>query len=325
MVTIKDVAKYAGVSSATASRALRDIGYVRPETKQRVLDAVNALGYIADQAAQQLKSGVSNIVGIIVPDIKNYFYNIVVSLLTQRLKSDGKTVMLTYSNENSELERECFYTLFAAKVCAIIFTPVTDRNYDLVRKTTDNGIHITQLYRRVYTDINAVVFDDEDSAYIGAKHLFEAGCRRPLLIGVSYYNLRSDRVFPNRTTGFLRAVRENQITEYRYFEHTLLETSDPAFEQLFLDFQPDGVISGNNTFTLELLELMRKYGLRCPEDVKIITFDDIDWISHLQLTAIHQPIGAFVDALYPIIFYQEPPRLECIKSVLVRRKSTSAV
>lgn len=323
MVTIKDVAKYAGVSSATASRAIRNIGYMRPETREKVLQAVEALGYIADQAAQQLKNGMSNVVGIIVSDVNNYFYNLAISMLTKRLRSDGKTVMLAYSNEDSEEERECFRTLLAAKVCAIIFTPVADQNYDLVRRTMENGIRVTQLYRRVYGNVNAIVFDDEDSAYIAAKHLFEIGCKRPLLIDVSYYNLKSDHVIPNRTNGFLRAVREFGISEYRYFEHTLLETYDPAFEQLFAEFQPDAVLSGNNTFTLELLNLMQKYGLHYPQDVKIVTFDDINWVSHLGLSAIRQPVDQLVEKLYPLIFRTDAPTLIRIKSDLILRKSTT--
>lgn len=322
MVTIKDVAKRAGVSYSTASRAIRNIGYVNVETNRRVMEAVDELGYIADQTAQQLKNGTGNLVGIIVSDVNNYFYNMAISSLAAHLKRSGKSVLLAYSNENSEEERDAFKTMLSSKVCSVIFTPVTASNHDLVQRCLDYGISVTQLYRRVYHDVNAVVFDDEESAYIATKHLLDIGCRRPLLIGVSYYNLDSDNVLPNRNTGFLKAIKEYAITEYRCFRHTLLEQTSPLLEELILDFRPDCVISGNNTFTLDLLALMEKHGLSYPEDIKVITFDDFDWCSLLHLSAIHQPIEELVENLIPLLSDTGGARFFRIKSPLILRKST---
>lgn len=324
MITIRDVAKHAGVSCGTASRAIHDVGYVSSETKRKVLFAVEQLGYIANQTAQQLKKGKSNVIGLIVSDINNYFYNIVISQLAEKLKEDGKTIMLTYSNESAKEERECFYTLFAAKVSAIIFTPVCDSNYDLICKAAENGIFVTQLYRRIY-NANAIIFDDEYSAYQSMCHFFDIGCRRPLLIDVNYYNLNSETVVPNRTEGFLRAVEEYRITDYRYIKHNLLESRDPEFERLFLEFKPDCVLSGNSQFTLELLDLLEKYNLTYPKNIKIISFDDIGWIAHLKLSAIHQPVENLVENLIPVIYQKNSAKLIKIKSPLIKRKSTTVV
>lgn len=323
MVTIKDVAKRAGVSFSTASRAIRNIGYVNADTKKRIMEAVEELGYIANHTAQQLKNGTSSLVGIIVSDVNNYFYNIVISLLARKLKALGKTIMLAYSNENIAEEREAFHTLLSSKVSAIIFTPVADTNYDMVKKCLDNGIPVFQLYRHVYADVDSVIFDDEDSAYTAAKHLLEAGCRRPLLIAVSYYHLNDENMIPNRAKGFMRAIREYNITDYRCFRHTLLEKRDPLLEDLILEFHPDCVVSANNTFTLELLSIMDKHGLRYPQDIKIVTFDDMDWVSHLRLSAVHQSIDTLIDQLLVKLSGEPSPKLIRISSPLILRQSSA--
>lgn len=323
MITIKDVAKHAGVSFSTASRAIRNIGYVNTDTKKRVMQAVEELGYIANHTAQQLKNGTSSLVGIIVSDVNNYFYNIVVSLLARKLKALGKTIILTYSNENTTEEREAFHALLSFTVDAIIFTPVADTNYDMVKKCLDNGIPVFQLYRHVYADVDSVIFDDEDSAYIATKHLLDIGCRRPLLISVSYYNLNDENIIPNRSKGFMRAIQEYNITDYRCLGHTLLEKQDSRLENLILEFRPDCVISGNNTFALELLSIMDKHGLHFPQDIKIVTFDDMDWVSHLRLSAIHQPIDELIEQLLVKLSGKPSSKLIKIGSPLIVRQSSA--
>lgn len=325
MVTIKDVAKRANVSVATASRALRNIGYINRDTLKKVSDAANELNYIADRGAQQLRNGKGNLVGVIVSDIKNYFYNITLSKLVARLKRTGQIVLLAYSNENEAEERDSFITLLSAKVSTIIFTPVSDKNHDLVEKAKSNDIRLVQLYRRVYDDVAAVLFDDELGAYLGAKHLIESGCRRPMLIGVRYYTLPSDKVCPNRTLGFTRALSECGAQESRVIEHPLLDDMGPELKKELTAFRPDGIIAGNNTFTLELLKVLKENGVVYPRDVKIVAFDDIEWAPYLELTAIRQPIDTLVEQLFETITQQPPatPAFIKVPPALIVRRSTA--
>ncbi len=324
MVTIKDVAKHANVSVATVSRVIRNTCFVCPETRQRVLDAVEELGYVVDQVALQLRRGESNTIGIIVSDVNNFFYNTVISGLETKLKAQDVHIMLTYSNEDSAEERQCFRTLLAAKVSTILFSPVDEKNYDMVRLAMDNGIRVIQLYRCIYRDVSAVIFDDEDSAYMATHHLAKMGCRRPMLIDVRYSSLPADLVVPNRSLGFLKAMEELGITEYLTFPHSLVQADSSLFRQIFLDFQPDGIVSGTNLFTVELLRVMENAGLRYPDDLKVVSFDDIDWLSLLKLTAIRQPVDRLIQELTDILSYTGEAKLVKIKSDLIIRDSTDS-
>lgn len=324
MVTIKDVAKRANVSVATASRALRNIGYINHTTHKRVFDAANELNYIADRGAQQLRNGKGNLIGVIVSDVKNYFYNITLSKLTSRLKRAGQIVLLAYSNEDEKEERDSFITLLSAKVSTIIFTPVSDKNHDLIEKAQSNDINVVQLYRKVYDDVAAVLFDDELGAYLGAKHLIERGCRRPMLIGVKYYNLPSEKVCPNRTLGFTQALSESGIEHSCVMEHPLLDDMGSELTLRLNEFRPDGIIAGNNTFTLELLNVLKEKNVKYPNDLKIVAFDDIEWSPYLELTAIRQPIDTLVERLFETITRPcaEPPSFIKVAPQLIVRRSS---
>lgn len=323
MITLKSVATEAMVSVATASRALRNIGYISEDTKNRVSNAAKKLGYVVDMGAQQLRNGKSMLVGIIVSDIENFFYNMTLSILEAKLKKIGCMLLLTYSNENSEEERKSFKTLISAKVSTIIFTPVTNKNLDLIKQATDYNIKVIQLYRKVYNSIEAITFDDEIGANLAATHLIEVGCKRPMLIGVKYLNFDSDLVvLPRRETGFLRAINDNKIKNYQIFNHELIAHRENELEQAILLFKPDGIIAGTNIFAVELLEILKRNNITFPGDIKIVTFDDIGWVSYINLSAIRQPVEFLANILYDKIILQNSDNFVKISPSLIIRASS---
>ena len=97
MITIKDVASLANVSTATASRALRNLGYISKETYERVTNAATQLGYIANATAQQLKTNTFRTVGFIISDIKNEYYFGILSHLHELLSSNGMELIIAFS------------------------------------------------------------------------------------------------------------------------------------------------------------------------------------------------------------------------------------
>ena len=325
MVTIKDVAKAANVSVATASRALRNIGYLSPETKKVVLDCAKNLGYIADMNAQHLRNGKTNAIGIIVSDIGNYFYNIVISRIESELKKLGHAILLCYSFENADMEKESFTTLISAKVSSIIFTPTTDQNADIIRIAKQNGINVIQIYRKVYPDLSTLIFDDEYGAYLATNHLIENGAKCPLLLSVQYDNFKELTVQPRRSVGFRRSCDEHGISEYNITRLPLVKYDEQQIENAVISFHPDAILVATNTFAMSLLKVFKKLNIQTPKDIRIVTFDDIEWVSYLEITALHQPTEDLASLLLKILFSPaETDSFIKFKPQLIVRKSSLA-
>ncbi len=297
MYTIKDVAKRANVSVATASRALRKKGYLSEKTLEKVNNAAKELGYIPDMNARQLRRGNSNLIGIIVSDIGNYFYNLMLSKIEKTLKQNECAMLLSYSLENPEEERKSFMALIAARVSVIIFTPVCSKNHDLIEKAKENDIRLIQLYRKVYDDVDAFCFDDTTGAYIATKHLIEKGCKSPMLIEVNYENMGNTAVKQSRTEGYLKCLDEYDIKNPLIFGHCLIGNMTEELSEFIVKNKPDGIIAGTNTFGIEALTVCKKLNLKIPEDIKIVVFDDVDWLDYNEITTIRQPINYMTEKL----------------------------
>ena len=320
MATLKDIATKAGVSTATASRALRKIGYVSEETHARVENASNELKYIVDNNARQLRKGTSNLIGIIVSDIRNPFYHYVLSGFEVSIKNKNHMMLVSYSIEDAETERKSLKTLISAKVSVIVFTPVCNTNRDMVEIAFENNIKVIQLYRQVYKDIDAIVMDDELGAYYATKNLIENGCRSPMLIDVAHAQINEMEIFPRRSDGYLKALFEagNDIKPL-ILKHPLTGLAEEELMSFLIKNKPDGVICGASRFGLEFLTLKKNTLLF--NDVKLIIFDDIDWVGYMNITAISQSVEQAVDSLVRLIFDREEdgPILEKIAPRLIVR------
>ncbi|HOJ44940.1 MAG TPA: LacI family DNA-binding transcriptional regulator [Bacilli bacterium] len=282
MVNIKDVAKACNVSSATASRALSGDGYVKKSKREMILKKAEELGYIVDSHAKSLKSGRSNTIGVIVSDIGNYFYNIVLEKLIVEFKNRGYNVLLAYSFENSQYERQNIKSMLSYKVDALIFTPVSNSNADLISIMGKRNIKILQLFRQAYENVDALCVDDEYGAYLATSHLLNHGKKRILL-----FSVKLDYT-PNRSNGYIRALHEANMTvdDSLIRLYPLGHSIETEIEKLLIEIKPDAIIAGTNNFGLDALMALKKLNL----DISTIVFDDLEWFQLLNVTTIAQPI-----------------------------------
>lgn len=298
MVTIKDVAKKAGVSIATASRAIRNVGYVNEETRARVLATAKNLGYTTDIHAQSLRSRKSNTIGVIVSDIKNYFYSLVLMEIAAELKKLGYMMLLAYSNENHEEESSNLKRLLSSRVDGIIFTPVDNSNKKLVNQIMNHGIPLLQLYRNAYDNIDSVLVDDETGAYLATQHLLDSGHRNILLLGVD------SPISPSRSHGYIRAMQEKKVP---VDDDLIMSLSPEASAKEVVRKQihhrkPTAIIAGTNTFGLDVISVCQEENLNIPADISLVVFDDIPWVSFLKMTSIAQPIsGISITAVHTLL------------------------
>ncbi len=297
VATIKDVAKHAGVSVATASRAIRNVGYVSEENKSKVSKAVKALNYTPDLNAKTLRSGKSNVIGVVVSDLGNYFYNIVLSKIEQDLKKLGYVMLLCYSNEDTSEELQNLNLMLQSRVDGIIFTPVSNTNDKIIQSIKSHGIPILQLYRNAYPGFDSVVVDDETGAYLATKNLIEKGHRDILLFGVD------SSISPSRTNGYKRAFNEASVkvnTDY-IIECSIHNDIKELAKEKIRKLNPTAIVAGTNTFGYDIVTACKEEGLIIPDDISFIVFDDVSWVSLNDISVIWQPVNGIASSAVQIL------------------------
>lgn len=295
MITIKDVANLANVSTATASRALRNLGYISKDTYKRVTDAAEELGYIANATAQQLKTNTFKTVGFIISDIKNEYYFGILSDLQRILSAHGMDLIIAFSSENPSDEEKSFRSLIANRVSAILFIPTSSHNRAIIDVAKQNKIKVIQLFRDIYEDLDTVINDDEQGCYDAARFLVGQGCRRLLLVDVAYEYLDFNSVSPNRTSGFTRALKDEDI-QSRTINYPLMNYDVKVLCDVIDEFRPDGIVTATNQFGFEVLSHLKRTS--ADSRVKLISFDDNQWLEFCSVSAVKQNAEQLTAAIY---------------------------
>lgn len=294
---IKDIAREAGVSSAAVSRALRGTGYVSAQTRALILKTAEELGYVADLQAQALRTNTSKTIGVIVSDINNPFFSMVLMEMITELKKQGYSMMLGYSNEDPEAELENLKLMLASRVAGIIMTPVNHANRDFVRRIENSRISLLQLYRQAYSSINSLVVDDEKGAYLATRHLIENGHTDILMLGVE------SEVSPNRMNGYLSAINEAGLPVQKHLMINSAPNQDVkgVFWESWTKHRFTAVVAGTNTFGLDVYAVCNDKGISVPDELSMVVFDDVPWVSGLNFSAIAQPINGIATTAVSIL------------------------
>lgn len=303
MITIKDVAEKAQVSIATASRALSQKGYVSDEAYEKVINAADELGYVANLSAQQLKNSSSRTIGFIISDISNEYYFSILSNIQKMLMEHGMNLIIAFSSENPTDEQNSFRSLIASRVSAILFTPTSKDNIEIINTARKNGIRVIQLFREVYSDLDAIVNDDESGCMQAAQELINSGCKKLLLIDVEYEYLDFDKVKPNRSNGFLKAIKEHPDVQYEIMHFPLVNYNTSILFKKIQSFNPDGIITATNVAGLCVLKYLKANNLK----TKLVTFDDNNWLDYCSVSAIRQNTEILTECIYDFIQCKKTP------------------
>lgn len=287
---IKDVAKAAGVSIATVSRALSNKPYVRSEVKKRVLAAVKKLNYQPNRAAQNLRSNTSKIIGLIIADIENPFFQKVSRAVDDTARDLGYIVMLCNTDEDPEKEKSCLDLLRVENVAGILMTP-TRKGVAYFSETYSLDIPMVMIDRSAKDfEVDSVLIDNVSSAHTIVTHLIEHGYKR--IAGI--FGSESS-TGPERHDGYVKALKDQGIK----LEPELIRYADPredegfetAMELLHLKNRPDAVFTSNSLVASGTLRAIRECKLSIPQDIAIASFDDTNWAKMIEppLTVIEQP------------------------------------
>ena len=291
MVTVKDVADLAGVSTATVSRVLNNHPQVADETRSKVLWAMEQLSYQPSRVARRLRMEASQILGLVISDIANPFFPSVVRGIEDVAYANGYSLFLCNSDEDPAKEELYIQVLRAEKVAGVIVSP-TDEESTTCQTFIESGIPMAAMDRRLrHLEVDTVIVDNVQGAYEAVSHLVRLGHRRIGLISGPVH-ITTGR---ERQEGYKQALTEHGIES----DQDLIKIGDfkqdsgyqRACELLEMDDRPTAVFTANNLMTLGALNAIHEKGLSIPQDVAIVGFDDMPWAPSLNppLTAVAQP------------------------------------
>lgn len=292
MSTIKDVAKLAGVSTATVSRVINSPGRVNPKTKQSVYRAMEICRYKYNALARGFATKRSHTIGLIVPTITNPVFSESTRGVQDFSNENGYHVILGNSDYQNEKESKLIDVFRERQVDGLIITS-TDLEGSALQNLLNEEFPFVLLYSSVKNGpMSCVGVDNFSGGYLAAKHLVDLNHRRiGMLAGEFHF---SDRSF-NRWGGYKKCLEDHQIVydadmviQTRYG----LEEGKEGFKRFFSkENQPTAVFCSNDMLAIGAIEGARQLGLRVPEDVSIIGFDDMQISSFISptLSTIIQP------------------------------------
>jgi len=292
-ITIADVAKQADVSRATVSRVLNNNETVNPILQDRVLSAVETLGYRPNRIAQRLRSNTSDVIGVIVSDIQSPFFVSVVRGIEDTAYANEMNIVLCNADEDLERQQTYLSYLQAEKVAGIIVSPTWHMNEsNELEMFRDSGIPIILMDRVVQNyQFDTVSVDNVDGAYTATKHLIDIGYHDIAILGGNV-KLSTGR---GRYDGYVKAMQEAQLPikqEYVMFGNfTEIDGYRLTKDMMSQAKPPQAIFVNNNLSTMGALKAIRELGLRMPQDIAVVGFDDIPMATELitPLTVVAQP------------------------------------
>lgn len=291
MPTIRDVAKRAGVAPTTVSRVINDSGYVGKETRERVEAAIAELGYVPNTLARSLRFKKTNTLALVVPDITNPFWTTVARGVEDAASDRGFSVILCNTDESETKQAKYLTVLLQKQIDGIVLAPArsTAEPVELIQK---QGVPVVVLDRRVpFEQVDVVRCDSVRGAYRLVRHLLALGHRHvAILAGPQDVSTASDRV-----TGYRQALAETGLSydsEIVYYgEYTQTSGYEMTQQALTANPRPTALFAANNFIAVGSLRALRDAGLRVPEDMALVSFDDLPpaFVIDPFLTVAHQP------------------------------------
>lgn len=325
MATLKEVADKAGVTVTTVSRMLNKPNKVSKKTSDKIRQAMKELSYKPNEIAQSLSKRTSNIIGLIVPSARNYFFCKVIDSIEHYTANCGYKLLLCASNHEREKEIDYFGMLKANKVAGVI---IASRTQD-IGEAVSLDAPIISIDRRISPSIPSVGSDNYTGGCLAAKHLIDKGCTRmayfsgsPTLVGMD-----ANR----RLAGFESVLNKHAMSP------VVLELSEDRFvsmkyEDVIAAFfaehvDIDGIFTSNDIIAAEIIRYCAQNGIDVPGKIKIVGYDDIDLAGLYapSITTIHQPVDDICRfAVESIVNYKDKtiPASTTFPVRLIEREST---
>jgi len=326
-VTIKDVAREAGVSISTVSNALNDVDVLNPETKKHVLEVAKRLRYVPNLNGKQLKSGKTHMLGFFTTSVSGpYFYKLVESMARQCERLGyGLNIFVTTDKQ------VIMNNILGRRVDGVIIYEelrVDDNDIALMEKDHIKTVFLDRPLEREH--MGSVIFDSYVAGYEAARYLISLGHRK--IVYIAGVDTMYDSI--QRRDGYLAALRDyglpidQDFILQGFFEEEGSYNAVKQFLYQHPDKLPDAFLAGNDLSAIGCIQALKATGYHVPDDISVMGFDDIDIAPYYSppLTTVRNQIARqgvlAVEQLVGLIQNPKPGTLQKLAGELVVRSST---
>ena len=332
VVTLKDVALKTGVSTSTVSRVLSGKECINPKTRDKILSSIKELQYTPNALARGLKLGQSNMIALIIPSIHNLMFPALTRGVEDIARKYGYMVILCNTDENLSVEKNYIQKLHNNWVDGLLVATMMP-NSDHIRKLRNNGFPVVLTSRSYDRDIDAFVIDNVEASYDAVCYLIEQGHRK-----IAFAMGPDLQIYQERFEGYRKALEDHSIP---LEDHLVMHEGDGinSFYSLTKELIqkhgcPDAIFASNDTRAIIIMRALYDFGLKIPDDVAVVGFDNIDFSALVEppLTTVSQPFYEIGKSATKRLIKQiesvrttgklEPPEIHVLQAHLLVRNST---
>lgn len=332
-VDIKKLAAALGLSTSTVSRAFRNNNDINPQTKERILQTAEKLGYSPNIYASNLRVSKSKTIAIIIPEFGNNFFSLAIKGIEQQARANGYHTLIYVTEDDVTQEVAFVRALCNGRVEGVVMSASGEEfkhaHLDMLKEKKIPLVFFDRCYEGV--EATCVTGNDYDSSYAATKHLIESGCRRIVYLVVN----KKISIGKIRMRGYHDALRDaglpysdELVIECTNDKDEIYETLKGAMKQL----KPDGAFASVESLAIASLRLCQNEGINVPRDVKLICYSCLEIADMLNppLSTVKQPafeMGAkAAEILFEAIAQKDvttKKQLIYLQSIIIPRKSSS--
>ncbi|KQC31006.1 LacI family DNA-binding transcriptional regulator [Flagellimonas eckloniae] len=277
MAGIKEISKITGLSLATVSRVFNNSSLVSPKTRAKVMKAAASIDYQPNIMAASLRSGKSKIIGVVVPEVNNYFFSGIINGIEQIVSDSGYNIIISQSHESQEKENEALNSFLKLQVDGILISISKETtDFSSIQKIIKSNVPVV-FFDRVpdLKNINSVTLNDYKGGYMATEHLLNENCKN--LLHISGDSKVS--IFGERQKGFLDAILNKNSIEYTIVELTSSIEMDREILKKTFETNPkiDGIFAYGDEMGLHVLNLLKELHIDIPGKVKLIGFGNANF------------------------------------------------
>jgi len=294
MTTQKAVAKKANVSVATVSRYINDVGYISPEVKKRIKEAIKELNYRPNLVARSLKLRSSKTIGLVFPHINNPFFIKLVRRAEEVAYNNGYNIILCITENRLDREKLYIDVLKGKLIDGYIIIPASSDDSRLYETLANENVVFVDRSTGLDDEI-LITLDNVQGVRLAIKHLLDLNHRKIGVVNVPL-NITTGH---DRFEGYKTILTENGIelqAEFiKYADYSVESGYEKTMELLRLNNRPTAVITMSGLTTIGALKAIKKSGLSIPDDISIVSFDDFESSDLLNppVTTVVQPADEF--------------------------------
>jgi LacI family transcriptional regulator len=307
-ITIYDIAEALGLSPATVSRGLKDHPAIKKNTKKRIIDKAQEMGYQHNQFASNLRRNRTNNIGVIVPRLNSYFMSTVIAGMENVANEAGYNLVISQSLESVKKEIVNVRTLFNSRVDGLLVSLAYDTE-DLSHfgLFIDKGIPLIFFDRVIdHPKCISIVIDNYKAAYEVTTHLLDQGCKRIVHLTASLKR----NVYADRLRGYKQALADRGISfdEELVFFNNLSDQAGAEAARSILQMKelPDGIFSANDSCAVSCIRELKLAGIKIPQQIAVAGFNN-------------DPLSKVIEPNLTTVSYPGQEMGEAAASILIRR------